>query len=317
MLKLYKEINGVLHYWETWDEDDKTGLVHWGTVGENGEQKKVKSTLLKNFHKIIQQEINEKINEGYEQIDEDDLKFLIIEYKLNSDFGNEEDLEKRHRLEAKMNEDLGWNLSLGNWLFSHGRRGQGNTGSRCSNSKSPHGVHFTYNLQRTSMKVALIVAVDQQFGIGKNNDLMWHLPADMKFFKETTTGHIVVTGRKNYDSIPERFRPLPNRENAVLTRNTEYHAPGAVVFSSLESCLDHYKNEVERTVFIIGGGQIYREALALDCVQEMFITHVQGEFGADTFFPKFEAVAWNVETVATQVVDEKNAYAFEVKRYWR
>ncbi len=108
MLKLYKEINGVLHYWETWDEDDKTGLVHWGTVGENGEQKKVKSTLLKNFHKIIQQEINEKINEGYEQIDEDDLKFLIIEYKLNSDFGNEEDLEKRHRLEAKMNEDLGW-----------------------------------------------------------------------------------------------------------------------------------------------------------------------------------------------------------------
>ena len=72
------------------------------------------------------------------------------------------------------------------------------------------------------MKVALIVAVDQQFGIGKNNDLMWHLPADMKFFKETTMGHIVVTGRKNYDSIPERFRPLPNRENAVLTRNTEY-----------------------------------------------------------------------------------------------
>src|SRR5574344_2392460 len=143
MLKLYKEINGVLHYWETWDEDDKTGLVNWGTIRENEKKKKVKSTRLKNFHKIIQQEINEKINEGYEQIDEDDLKFLIIEYKLNSDFGNEEDLEKRHRLEAKMNEDLGWNLSLGNWLFSHGRRGQGNTGSRCSNSKSPHGVHFT------------------------------------------------------------------------------------------------------------------------------------------------------------------------------
>ena len=80
------------------------------------------------------------------------------------------------------------------------------------------------------MKVALIVAVDQQFGIGKNNDLMWHLPADMKFFKETTMGHIVVTGRKNYDSIPERFRPLPNRENAVLTRNTEYHAPGELFF---------------------------------------------------------------------------------------
>ncbi len=167
------------------------------------------------------------------------------------------------------------------------------------------------------MKVALIVAVDQQFGIGKNNDLMWHLPADMKFFRETTTGHIVVTGRKNYDSIPERFRPLPNRENAVLTRNTAYLAPGASIFSSLESCLDHYKNETERTVFIIGGGQIYREALALNCVEEMYITHVQGAFGADTFFPEFDGTSWNVETVATQAVDEKNAYAFEIRRYWK
>lgn len=167
------------------------------------------------------------------------------------------------------------------------------------------------------MKVALIVAVDQQFGIGKNNDLMWHLPADMKFFRETTTGHIVVTGRKNYDSIPERFRPLPNRENAVLTRNTDYEAPGAQLFSSLEACLAHYANESERTVFIIGGGQIYREALALNCVEEMFITHVQGAFGADTFFPEFDATHWKVETVTTQAVDEKNAYAFEIRRYWK
>ena len=101
-------------------------------------------------------------------------------------------------------------------------------------------------------KIALIVAVDKEWGIGKNNDLMWHLPADMKFFRETTTGQIIVTGRKNYDSIPERFRPLPNRENAVLTRNADYEAPGAKIFSSLDSCLDYYKNETERTVFIIG-----------------------------------------------------------------
>ena len=72
------------------------------------------------------------------------------------------------------------------------------------------------------MKTSLIVAMDLDRGIGKNNDLMWHLPNDMKFFKETTSGHVVVMGRKNYESIPERFRPLPNRENVVLTRNANF-----------------------------------------------------------------------------------------------
>jgi dihydrofolate reductase len=80
------------------------------------------------------------------------------------------------------------------------------------------------------MKVRLIVAMDNERGIGKNNDLMWHLPADMKFFKETTLGHIVVMGRKNFDSIPERFRPLVGRENVVLTRNTAYSAENCQVF---------------------------------------------------------------------------------------
>ncbi|MFY7989955.1 MAG: dihydrofolate reductase [Fluviicola sp.] len=165
------------------------------------------------------------------------------------------------------------------------------------------------------MKVALIVAIDRELGIGKNNDLMWHLPADMKFFKETTTGHIVVTGRKNYDSIPERFRPLPNRENAVLTRNTSYEAPGALLFHSLDACLDHYSNETERTIFIIGGGQIYREALESNVVQEMYITHVDGTFGADTFFPEIDEQAWSIETILTHAKDDKNPYGFEICRY--
>lgn len=167
------------------------------------------------------------------------------------------------------------------------------------------------------MKVALIVAIDKERGIGKNNDLMWHLPADMQFFKATTSGHIVVTGRKNYDSIPERFRPLPNRENAVLTRNSHYEAPGATLFSSLEDCLAHYSNETERTVFIIGGGQIYKEALAANVVDELYITHVQGTFGADTFFPEIDASAWNSEIVSTHATDEKHAYGFEILKYER
>lgn len=165
------------------------------------------------------------------------------------------------------------------------------------------------------MKVSLIVAMDNERGIGKNNDLMWHLPADMKFFKETTTGHIVVTGRKNYDSIPERFRPLPNRENAVLTRNSDYEAPGAFIFPSLEACLKHYEKETERTVFIIGGGQIYQEAMALDVLDEMYITHVDHTYGAETFFPEFNASEWKAETVFEQEADEKHAVSFQVMRY--
>ncbi len=164
-------------------------------------------------------------------------------------------------------------------------------------------------------KVSLIVAMDNERGIGKNNDLMWHLPADMKFFRETTTGHIVVMGRKNYDSIPERFRPLPNRENAVLTRNTDFTAEGCIVFHSLQDCLDHYKNESDTTVFIIGGGQIYKEALELGVIEEMYVTHVNHTFGADTFFPEIEESKWHVSEVQYQEVDEKNPYSFLIKKY--
>ena len=165
------------------------------------------------------------------------------------------------------------------------------------------------------MKVALIVAMDSERGIGKNNDLMWNLPADMKFFKESTCGQIFVMGRKKYDSIPERFRPLRNRENVVLTRNTDFKAEGCLVFHSLETCLDHYKNETERTVFIIGGGEIYRQALALNCVDELFITHVAKTYGADTFFPEFNESNWSVTTLSSHEIDEKHEAAFEIKQY--
>lgn len=167
------------------------------------------------------------------------------------------------------------------------------------------------------MKVSLIVAMDRERGIGKNNDLMWHLPADMKFFRETTTGHIVVMGRKNYESIPERFRPLPNRENVVLSRADDYQADGCLVFSSLEACLAHYADETGRTVFIIGGGQIYAEALKSQQVTEMFITHVDHVYHADTFFPEFNESEWASETVFSHAADAKNAVGFDVKRYTR
>ncbi|MDG1331078.1 MAG: dihydrofolate reductase [Crocinitomicaceae bacterium] len=165
------------------------------------------------------------------------------------------------------------------------------------------------------MKTSLIVAMDTDRGIGKNNDLMWHLPNDMRFFKETTAGHVVVMGRKNYESIPEKYRPLPNRENVVLTRNESYVADDCNIFHSLEECLNYYKSEEERTIFIIGGGEIYRQALELDAVEEMYISHINHSYGADTFFPEFDLKKWAVESILEQPKDDRHKASFSVMHY--
>jgi dihydrofolate reductase len=167
------------------------------------------------------------------------------------------------------------------------------------------------------MKTALIVAMDSDRGIGKNNDLMWHLPKDMKFFKDTTQGQIVVMGRKNYDSIPEKYRPLPNRLNVVLTRNENFEASNCLVFHSLEECLTHFKEESERIVFIIGGGEIYRMALDSGILDEMYITHVHERYDAETFFPSFEEDKWDREILFDQEKDTQHEAAFTVKKYTR
>ena len=107
MIKLYKLVDNQLNYWETWDKDDKTAVVHWGIVGHNGQDKEVKSGLFMDFRKTIQKEIAERIKEGYAELDEDKISFLEIEYIIDG-FGTEQDLDKRHRLEEKMDEVLGW-----------------------------------------------------------------------------------------------------------------------------------------------------------------------------------------------------------------
>lgn len=170
---------------------------------------------------------------------------------------------------------------------------------------------------RYKVKIKLIVAMDLERGIGKNNDLMWHLPSDMRFFKETTLNQIVVMGRKNFESIPEKFRPLVNRENVILTRQEDYHVEHCLVFHSIREMVLYYQNEKNRTVFIIGGGQIYKEALELDIIDEMLITHVNHTFDADTFFPEIDSTQWQAETLFEHGVDDKNAYSFVVKRYVR
>ena len=167
------------------------------------------------------------------------------------------------------------------------------------------------------MKVALIVAMDRERGIGKDNNLMWHLPADMKFFKDTTKGHIVVMGRRNFDSIPEKYRPLPERENVILTRNTAFEAECCVVLHSIQECMDAYSAENKRTLFIIGGGEIYKQALEENIVQEMYITHIDKGYDADTFFPEFDASEWSSETIYTRAIDTTHEAGFKILKYTR
>lgn len=166
------------------------------------------------------------------------------------------------------------------------------------------------------MKIALIAAMDAERGIGRNNDLMWNLPKDMAFFKTTTEGHIVVMGRKNYDSIPEKYRPLPKRVNCILTRSPHFTATDCYVFQSMESCLAQFKDD-DRTIFIIGGGEIYRLALKELELSEIYLTKIDGVFGADTFFPAFDENEWQVEVLLKQMTDEKHSHGFTIYRYFR
>jgi len=107
MFKLYKVKDNQLYYWETWNKDEKTAIIHWGKVGERGEEKEVKGNFFSNFQKKVLKEIAEKVKEGYAEFDKAKISFLEIEYIIDG-FGTEQDLEKRHKLEAKMDEVLGW-----------------------------------------------------------------------------------------------------------------------------------------------------------------------------------------------------------------
>ena len=161
------------------------------------------------------------------------------------------------------------------------------------------------------MKVSLIVAVSENGVIGKDNDLIWHLPKDMKFFKETTKGHHVIMGRKNLESIPHKFRPLPNRVNVIITRKTDYKADGCIVVNSLEDALAVAKENGEKEPFIIGGGQIYKLALDKNLVDRIYITRINHSFKGDTYFPKITE-EWKEISKESYNTDEKHKYSFTI-----
>ena len=160
------------------------------------------------------------------------------------------------------------------------------------------------------MKVSLIVAVSENGVIGKDNDLIWHLPKDTRFFKETTMGHHVIMGRKNFESIPHKYRPLPNRTNVVITRQTDYAAEGCVVVNSVNAALEIAKINGENESFIIGGGQIYKLALEANLVDKIYLTKVHHSFEGDTFFPELSS-DWEEVNKTENKADEKHKYNYD------
>ena len=168
------------------------------------------------------------------------------------------------------------------------------------------------------MRISIIVAVAANGVIGRDNDLVWRLRDDMKFFAETTRGHVVITGRKNYESIPEKFRPLPHRTNIVVTRNAAYTAPSAHVVHSLQAALEAAADAGAAEAFIIGGGEIYRQSLERGDVTRVLLTHVDAEPEGDTFF-ELGAVSdgWSRKSHGRFEADDRNEYAFEIAEYTR
>lgn len=156
------------------------------------------------------------------------------------------------------------------------------------------------------MNISIIVAKSNNNVIGKNNSLIWSLPADMKFFKEKTTGHCIITGRKNYESIPKKFRPLPNRTNIVITRQKDYSAPGAIVVDSIEKAIQKAKETDDNEIFIIGGAEIYKQSLHL--VDRIYLTQIHHTFEGDTFFPELKSNEWKETNRTKGIVDDKNKY---------
>jgi dihydrofolate reductase len=165
------------------------------------------------------------------------------------------------------------------------------------------------------MNISIIVAVGSNNAIGKNNTLIWHLPADMKFFKEKTTGHCIITGRKNYESIPDKFRPLTNRTNIVITRQEDYKAPGAIVTSSLEEAVEKAKQTGDTEIFIIGGGDVFRQSLHL--VDTIYLTRIEEAFDADVFFPELDPEKWQEIASVKGIRDEKNKFDYTFYTYKR
>tara|TARA_B100000929_G_scaffold288745_1_gene277878 strand:+ start:140 stop:613 length:474 start_codon:yes stop_codon:yes gene_type:complete len=154
----------------------------------------------------------------------------------------------------------------------------------------------------------MIAAAAENNALGKNNDLVWHLPDDFKRFKRLTSGHHIIMGRKTFESFPKL---LPNRTHVIITRQKDYKPKDTIVVSSLEEAIKVSK--LDEQPFIIGGGEIYK--MGMEEATKIELTRVHGEFDADTFFPEINEDEWELVKEQFHEKDEKHDYAFTYLTY--
>jgi len=158
--------------------------------------------------------------------------------------------------------------------------------------------------------ITVIAAIASNNALGKDNDLIWHLPADLKRFKKVTTGHYILMGRNTYESIG---KPLPNRTTIIITRNKNYFKEGCLIANSLEQAIEMSKEQAQ--VFIIGGAQIYKETIAKNLAQQLDITLVHKDFEADVYFPEIDPKIWKEVVRENFKADEKNKLDYSFISY--
>ncbi|CAH1212314.1 IS1595 family transposase ISSsu9 [Paenibacillus allorhizoplanae] len=159
------------------------------------------------------------------------------------------------------------------------------------------------------MSISFIFAMDRNRAIGVNNKLPWHLPGDLKFFKNVTMGHPILMGRKTYESIG---KPLPGRRNVILTQNTAYQAEGCEVIHSVDEAIDAFRDQ---ELFVIGGAEIFK--LFASHVNRMYITYIEDEFEADTFMSDLDLSNWTLVSSEQGERNEKNPYEYYFRIYER
>ena len=162
------------------------------------------------------------------------------------------------------------------------------------------------------MKISCIVAIAKNNVIGKDNDIPWYLPADLKYFKKTTINHHIIMGRNCYESIG---KPLPKRTNIVLTRNPFFIVSNCVITNSVEAALKIAEENGEEEAFIIGGAQIYEQSM--EYWDKLYLTEVDLEVEGDVFFPEINFDEWNLISEESHLADEKNEHNYVFKIYER
>ncbi|CAM1351263.1 dihydrofolate reductase [Tenacibaculum insulae] len=159
--------------------------------------------------------------------------------------------------------------------------------------------------------ITIIAAIANNNALGKDNDLIWYLPADLKRFKKVTSGHHILMGRNTFESIG---KPLPNRTSVIITRNNDYFKDGCLVANSIKEAIDLTD---EKDAFIIGGAQIYQQALKDNLADRLDITIVHHDFEADVFFPEINMDVWKEVAREDFKADEKNKYDYSFVSYIR